>query len=88
MFDSQVDVSPTILEGEADPGYFQVKIAHYFIIGVSLFSIFWGMMNVLMVSIRNSLADLIIFGVDQRNQLERLTVHRQGAQRVYFHQRR
>jgi len=32
-------------------GAFEVSIAHYFILGCSLFSIFWGVINAILVSI-------------------------------------
>ena len=31
-------------------GHFQMSIAHYFIMGASIFSIFWGIVNVCLVS--------------------------------------
>ena len=31
-------------------GHFEVSIAHYFVIGASVFSIFWGIVNVALVS--------------------------------------
>jgi len=51
-------------------------MAHYIIIGTSLFSIFWGAINVLLVSTAHQ---QLHFGIDQRNQHERLTAHREGA---------
>ena len=29
--------------------YFEVKVAHYFILGCALFSIFWGVINAILV---------------------------------------
>jgi hypothetical protein len=31
-------------------GFFEVKVAHYFILGCALFSIFWGVINAILVS--------------------------------------
>ena len=45
----------------ADPvatAYFEATIAHAFIIFTSLFAIFWGMVNVLFVSILRSIDNL------------------------------
>ena len=36
----------------ADTPHFQVSIAHYFILGAALFSIFWGVVNAVLVSIQ------------------------------------
>jgi len=30
-------------------GFFEVKVAHYFILGCALFSIFWGVINAILV---------------------------------------
>ena len=35
---------------EPDTVFFQVKVAHYFILGCALFSIFWGVINAILVS--------------------------------------
>ena len=34
---------------ESDTTFFQVKVAHYFILGCALFSIFWGVINAILV---------------------------------------
>lgn len=37
----------------ADTPHFEVSIAHYFILGAALFSIFWGVVNAVLVSFSN-----------------------------------
>ena len=37
------------MSGEETSGYFEVKVAHYFILGCALFSIFWGVINAVLV---------------------------------------
>ena len=34
----------------SDSPHFEVSIAHYFILGAALFSIFWGVVNAVLVS--------------------------------------
>jgi hypothetical protein len=42
---------PATDSASVDPaGHFQVSIAHYFILGAALFSIFWGVVNAVLVS--------------------------------------
>ena len=43
---------------EGDTVYFDDKVAHYFILGCALFSIFWGVINAVLVS--SQLFSLII----------------------------
>jgi len=37
-------------EDSAGTGYFENEVAHYFILGCALFSIFWGVVNAILVS--------------------------------------
>lgn len=46
---------------DGETAYFETKVAHYFILGCALFSIFWGVINAVLVS--SSLFSLIrLFG--------------------------
>lgn len=36
-------------EDSAGTGYFENEVAHYFILGCALFSIFWGVVNAILV---------------------------------------
>lgn len=47
---------------DGDVVYFDNKVAHYFILGCALFSIFWGVINAVLVS--SLLPSLILlFGI-------------------------
>ena len=45
-----VDPAPQQDPGFSAEGHFQMSIAHYFILGASIFAIFWGIVNVCLVS--------------------------------------
>ena len=54
---SESDAAPPVAAdpGPTEPGFsaaghFNMSIAHYFIIGASLFAIFWGIVNIFLVS--------------------------------------
>jgi len=48
--------------------HFQVSIAHYFIIGAALFSIFWGVVNAILVSIQPT--KLTTFSIGQTSRYD------------------